>query len=179
MPWSKGGIDGTSHSIAVKSCIDEFHLRSKVIGYTSDGGDNLKTRKDYLNAMVSNDAIFNPSKSILEQSCWAHALSGAYKKAVIDAQTGTLSIEQTQINCRSASHGQKKSKRVQFFERSARVLPSPPSKPLKTRFACLTYAFCCLVSYQAAINILYGQKEGMSSELCKRLPSNDDWEAAR
>jgi hypothetical protein len=34
--------------------------------------------------MVSNDAIFNPGKPIFEQSCLAHALSGAYKKAVID-----------------------------------------------------------------------------------------------
>jgi hypothetical protein len=46
MPWSKGGTDGQSLSIAVKSCIDKFHLRSKVISYTSDGGGNLKTCKD-------------------------------------------------------------------------------------------------------------------------------------
>jgi hypothetical protein len=84
MPWSKG-TDGQSLSIAVKSCIDKFHLRCKVISYASDGGGNLKTCKDYLNEMVSNDAIFNPSKPIFEQRCLAHALSGACKKAVIDA----------------------------------------------------------------------------------------------
>jgi hypothetical protein len=44
--------------------------------------------------MTSNDDIFNPSKPIFEQSCLAHALSGAWTNAVIDAQTGTLSIEQ-------------------------------------------------------------------------------------
>jgi hypothetical protein len=53
--------------------------------------------KDYLNKMVCNDAIFNPSKLIFEQSCLAHPLSSAHKKVVIDAQTGILSIEQTQI----------------------------------------------------------------------------------
>jgi hypothetical protein len=95
MPWSKGGTDGQSLSEVVKTCNDIFHLRSKFISYTSDGEGNLKTCKDYLNEMVSNDAIFNPSKPIFEQSCLAHALSGACKKAVIDAQPGTLSIEQT------------------------------------------------------------------------------------
>jgi hypothetical protein len=97
MPWTKGGTDGQSLSVAKKSCIDNFHLRSKVISYTSDGGGILKTCKDYLNERVRNDAIFNPGKPIFEQSCLAHALSGACKKAVIDAQTGTLSIEQTRI----------------------------------------------------------------------------------
>ena len=58
----------------------------------------------------------------------------------------------------------------------------PPQKlltPVKTRFAYLIYAFCRLVSNQAAINYLYGQKEGMSPELRKRLPSKEDWEVAR
>jgi hypothetical protein len=57
MPWSKGGKDGQNLSIAVKLCIDTFHLRHKVISYTSDGGGNLKTCKVYLNEMVSNDAM--------------------------------------------------------------------------------------------------------------------------
>jgi hypothetical protein len=71
---------------------------------------------------------------------------------------------------------------VQFFESSARVLPSPPSTlltPVTTRFAYLIYAYCRLVSNQAVINYLYGQKEGMSPELRKRLPSKEDWEVAR
>ena len=111
MPWAKGGTDGQSLSVAVKSCIDKFHLRSKVISYTSDGGGNLKTCKDYLNEMVSNDAIFNPSKPIFEQSCLAHALSGACKKAVIDARTGTLSIEQTRIKLQKCITWTKKSQK--------------------------------------------------------------------
>jgi hypothetical protein len=61
MPWSKGGKDGQGHSIVVKLCIDTFHLRSKVISYTSDGGGNLKTCKDYLNEMVS----FQPKQTII------------------------------------------------------------------------------------------------------------------
>jgi hypothetical protein len=63
------------------------------------------------------------------------------KKAVIDAQTGTFLIEQTQIKLQTY----KKSKRVHVFERNARVLPSPPSKrlaPVKIGFAYLIYAFC-------------------------------------
>jgi hypothetical protein len=104
MPWSKGGTDGQSLSVAVKSCIDKFHLRSKVISYTSDGGG-------YLNEMVSNDAIFNPSKSIFEQSCLAHVLSSACKKAVIDEQTGTLSIEQTRIKLQKCITWTKKVKK--------------------------------------------------------------------
>jgi hypothetical protein len=111
MPCSKGGTDGQSLSVAVKSCIDKFHLRKKVISYTSDGGGNLKTCKDYLNEMVRNDAIFNPSKPIFEQSYLAHALSGARKKAVIDAQTGTLSIEQTQIKLQKCIKWAKKVKK--------------------------------------------------------------------
>jgi hypothetical protein len=83
----------------VKSCIDKFHLRSKVIRYKSDVGGNLKTCQDYLNEMISNDAIFNPSKPIFEQSCLVHALSGACKKAVINAQTGTLSPRRKLQNC--------------------------------------------------------------------------------
>jgi hypothetical protein len=51
--------------------------------------------------------------------------------------------------------------------------------PVKTRFEYLIYAFRCLVSNQAAINYLYGQKEGMSPESRKRLPSKEDWEVAR
>jgi hypothetical protein len=39
MPWSKG-TDGQSLSIAVKSCIDRFHLSRKLINYTSDVGSN-------------------------------------------------------------------------------------------------------------------------------------------
>jgi hypothetical protein len=31
MVWSKGGTDGQSLSMAIKSCIDKFHLRRKVI----------------------------------------------------------------------------------------------------------------------------------------------------
>jgi hypothetical protein len=111
MPWSKGGTDGQSLSVVMKSCIDKFHPRSKVISYTSDGGGILKTCKDYLDEMVSSDAIFNPSKPIFEQSCLAHALSGAFKKAVIDAQTGTLSIEQTQIKLQKCITWTKKVKK--------------------------------------------------------------------
>jgi hypothetical protein len=58
----------------------------------------------------------------------------------------------------------------------------PPQKrlaPVKTRFAYLIYAFCRLVSNQAAIKYLHGQKEGMSPELRKRLPSKEYWEVAR
>jgi hypothetical protein len=133
--------------------------------------------------MVSNDAIFNPSKPLFDQSCLTHALSGACKKAVIDAQTETFSIEQTRTKLQKCITWTKKSKRVQFFETSTtRVLPSPPSKrltPVKTRFAYLIYAFRRLVSNPAAINYLYGQKEGMSPELRKKLPSKEDWEVAR
>ena len=46
MPWSKGGTDGQSLSIAVKSCVDKFGLQNKVLCYTLEGGGNLKTCKD-------------------------------------------------------------------------------------------------------------------------------------
>ena len=183
MPWAKGGTDGQSLSVAVKSCIDKFHLRSKVISYTSDGGGNLKTCKDYLNEMVSNDAIFNPSKPIFEQSCLAHALSGACKKAVIDARTGTLSIEQTRIKLQKCITWTKKSQKgCNSLREAQEFCHLPPQKlltPVKTRFAYLIYAFRRLVSNQATINYVYGQKEGMSPELRKRLPSKEDWEVAR
>jgi hypothetical protein len=64
---------------------------------------------------------------------------------------------------------------VQFFKKSARVLPSLASK---TFDACenkiyLIYTFGSLISNQAAINYLNGKKEGMSPELRKRLPSKE------
>jgi hypothetical protein len=102
----------------MKSCIATFHLRSKAMSYTSDDGDNMKTCKDYLNEMVSNDDIFIQAN----QSCLAHTLSGACKRAVIDAQTGTLSIEQTRINCRSQ-------KWCNFFGEAQKIC-HPPLKNL-------------------------------------------------
>jgi hypothetical protein len=54
----------------MKSCIATFHLRSKAMSYTSDDGDNMKTCKDYLNEMVSNDDIFIQANQNLSKAAW-------------------------------------------------------------------------------------------------------------
>jgi hypothetical protein len=167
---SKGGTDGQSLSIAVKSCIDKFHLRSKVISYTSDGGANLKRCKDYLNEIVSNDAIFNPTKLIFEQSCLAHALSSACKKAVIDAQTGNLSIEQTQIKLQKCITWTKSQKGCNSLREAQEFCYLPPSKIVDT---CENKI--CILNICMLLPCFKGQKEGMHH----RLPSKEDWEVAR
>jgi hypothetical protein len=183
MTWSKGGTDGQSLSMAIKSCIDKFHLRQKVICYTLDGRDNLKMFKDNLDEAVSNDAIFNPSKPIFEQSCLAHALSGACKKAVISTHTQRLTIEQTQQKMQKFIIWTKESQKgCDSWREAQEFCHLPPQKlltPVKTRFAYLMYSIRSLIANQAAIDYLYGQKEGRSAQLCKRLPLNEDWEIAR
>ena len=132
MPWSKGGTDGQSLSIAVKSCVDKFGLQNKVLCYTSDGGGNLKTCKDNLDKVVTNGAIFNPSLPIFEQDCLAHALSGACKKAILNVKVDTLSIEKTRVKLQKCITWTKKSKRLQLLEGITRDLSSSASKTFNT-----------------------------------------------
>ncbi len=142
MPWSRGGTDGQKLAYAVEECISEFNLGTKVIGYTCDGGSNLKTCKLQLDEKVSNSSIFNPPKPQFETPCIAHILSGACKCGVIDVKTDTLCVERTRNTLQKCITWTKKSQKGANSLVQAQELCSLRKKklltPVKTRFAYLS-----------------------------------------
>jgi hypothetical protein len=58
MPCSKTGTDGKSLSEAVMEYLQKWKVQSKVVGYVSDGGSNLKTCEDALDLVCNNTHVF-------------------------------------------------------------------------------------------------------------------------
>lgn len=181
MPWSKSGTDGQSLSIAVGSCISNYGLNKKVIGYCSDGGRNLKTCKDELDKTVNNGDVFSPPKPLFEQDCFAHVLSGGCKAAVINGSSddGMLSVEYTRDVMQKCITWTKKSQKgansLRESQEHCRLCPMKLLTPVKTRFAYLILSFRCMLQNKKAIEYLYGEKPGMTTALRSRRPSSDDW----
>ena len=181
MPWCKGGADGQSLSVAVKSCIKNFGLQNKVIAYWSDGDSNLKTCKTELNKTANNAAVFNPPKPLFEAQCLAHVLSGAYKVAVVDATTddGMLSVEETRQFMQKCVIWTKKSQKdANALIEAQEYVGGKIMKlltPVKTKFGCYILSLRYMLKNRKAIDYLYGEKTGMSLTFKTRKSSTTSW----
>ena len=185
MPWCVEGTDGQQLSSSVRDCLKVFNIQDKIVSYTSDGGSNLKACKNALDMSVTNSMVFGPMKRVFEQDCFAHALQGACKAAVLDVKSpdGSISVEKTRGVMQKCITWTKKSQKGATFlaqsQEHCGLRPKRMLTPVKTRFAYLIHSFRALLENRPAIDYLYSEKPGMSAKLRERKPSWQDWEVTQ
>ena len=147
MPWCVEGTDGQQLSSSVRDCLKVFNIQDKIVSYTSDGGSNLKACKNALDMSVTNSMVFGPMKRVFEQDCFAHALQGACKAAVLDVKSpdGSISVEKTRGVMQKCITWTKKSQKGATFlaqsQEHCGLRPERMLTPVKTRFAYLIHSF--------------------------------------
>ena len=188
MPYSKNGTDGTNLSKVIARQVIDNGVNNMVVAYTSDGGSNLKTCQDNLDTLVSNADIFRTPKELFRQDCFAHALQGGCKSAILDCKSPESAKEVEAIVCVSETRKRmqacitwtKKSQlggmKLTEAQLHTQVQVRKLLTPVKTRWAYLVESFKCLIRNRPAITYLYGECPGVSSRIKKRQPSWQDWE---
>ncbi len=182
MPYSTAGTDGRTLATAIRGCLNEFAVTTRVVGYVSDGGANLRTCKTVLDESVSNTAIFSPSQAAFSADCLAHALHNACKKAVVSCSSGTVNVDTARTALQSCITWTKKSSKGAQMLSAAQVhcklKPRKLLTPVKTRFAYLIHSFRSLLRNREAINYLYGDMPGIPAKIKERKPSWETWAIA-
>ena len=81
MPSTKG-TDVKNISFFIIDIITKFNLEKNIVGYTCDGGANMKKCSDIIFSQLDHTAVFTPKKPLFEMEFLAHVISGACKSGV-------------------------------------------------------------------------------------------------
>ena len=57
-----------------------------MVGFTCDGGSNLKKCSDIIRSELYHTAVFTPNKPLFAMECLAHVVSGTCKAGAVDVQ---------------------------------------------------------------------------------------------
>ena len=74
--------DGVSLSLSVMEVVEIFSSEAKIVGITSDSGDNIRVSREALESKYTNDSVFSSPKPLFTMECLAHILAGACKAGV-------------------------------------------------------------------------------------------------
>ena len=92
--------DGVSLSLSVMEVVENFGLEAKIVGITSDSGDNLWVCKEALESKYTNDSVSPPTNPLFTMECLAHILAGDCKAGVQSSKSddGEVDMELTRRN---------------------------------------------------------------------------------
>ena len=89
--------DANNISDSIIDIITKFNLKKTIVGFTCDGGANLKKCSDIICYQFDRTYVFTPKKTIFEMDCLAHLVSGACKASVVGVLSEDESLD-TSIN---------------------------------------------------------------------------------
>ena len=178
---STTATDGVSLYLCVMDVVDIFGLESKIMGTTSNGGENLWVYTEALGLKYTNDSVFPPSNPLFTTECLAHILSGACKSGVqvIKLDDGEVDTELTRRNMQKCITWTNKSQKGAQALQEAQIHCGIKEKRLlihvSARFSYLIHSFRSLLENKPAIEYLYGTIPGIHDNIWTRRPSLFDW----
>ena len=174
---STTATDGVSLYLCVMDVMDIFGLESKIMGTTSNGGENLWVYTEALGLKYTNDSVFPPSNPLFTTECLAHILSGACKSGVqvIKLDDGEVDTELTRRNMQKCITWTKKIQKGARAIREAQLHCGIKEKcllaPASTHFAYLINSFRFLLENEHSIEYLYGNMPDIHGNIRARSPS--------
>ena len=173
--------DGEIISLPVTSVINQFILRTKLVGIKRDRGTNLATCKAMLESKFDNTGVFDLRKPMFVMECISQVLVNACKAGVMDVKSyyGQVDTEVTRKNMKRCITRKNKSQNVSKSLEVAQNYWALPLRRLikhvKTRFSYIIQSFRSLLKNKSAINYLYGSMKNIFEKIREQNPYLTDW----
>lgn len=158
IPKTKIGTKAKGLTLAIKRCLDDFKVKTNVIGYICNKKVDCN---ESLDEHISNMDIFGDRRNFptLRVPCMAYTLQEACRTALLNSRDGDVNIQETISACENCINWMKRNPwDAGLFFDSQRKMGLATSELLafvKTRFAYLLQSFQYMLLNRKAFDHLY------------------------